>query len=735
MTLYDMLWLHITVSVLKNWHQSTITHLIKRSYLVIRSPFLDQSRLLRLLNSPLVIWFSQLPPIQWLTDILVLVTTRRLKRKQLNPTPVSRLESTLNTIVHDVVTNFGYVGAIVATREPDDSLPVRAYFVDPQVISKEEIEKWERRISLVTGRKVGLKSPVSRAYLNDKRFKDNLSVRAITAEGGPRVVTHHELYSLFTPVVPKFLRGVIKSIQNDLGIRQVIAVPFFLEGESKDRASVVGNLFVAAKNEISLREEQILHAFGRQAAVAIENERRLQQEYRLHGQVKALQSTILKMQTSLKDEQEILDNIVEGVVINLGYVGAMVATRVDNTLPVKAYFVDPNIITEEEVKKWEYRLSLPVGQEIGLKAPIACTYLLDERFQNNLSFRAIMAEGGPRIEYDKELFSLFVPVVPEAFRRVIWRVQKFFEIGHVIAVPFYLEENSKSAGQVIGNLFVITREDSFSQEEIEILQTFAQQAAIGIRNAQLYHQVQSLEADIAQAYREERDRRVSSEKIAQMATLITNIRHDLRGELSKLQVYAGRALKVNNKVPLPPSVIEDLNKIVHNATVALDLVQRLKQPTQPVEFKERNIREHITEAIATAKRLSDMPKIEVIRKLPNEDIYVQSTDDLTEVFSVLLNNAADAMGGYGKITILGQVINDKWVVISINDTGPGVPDEIREQIFEESFTTKASGGLGYGLFYARTALTWMNGNIWLAERNGSTSGATFLVRLPTVSPG
>ena len=713
-----------------------------------KSPYLEQSKLLALLNSPFVVQVFRFFVIRWFLDIIVSLISRRYKAKVLPLSTESRLESTLDMIVRDVVKDLGYVGAMVATLEADNSLPVRAYYVDSDVITQEEIEIWERRISRVVFRKVGLKAPIARAFLDKKQFRKNLSVRAIMAEGGPRIITHHELFSLFTPVVPWFLRGVIRRIQkNKLGVSQVAAVPFFLEDKSKDRANVVGNLFVLSRSEISEDAKRRLEAFGRMAAIAIENENRLQKENRLNRQIQALQSTTLRIQTSLQDEQAILDDIVEGVVMNLGYVGAMVATREDNTLPVKASFVDPDVINDQDIEKWERMISFVVGTDIGLQAPIARTYLHDDRFKDNLSFRAVNAAEGPQVVPDDELFSLFVPVVPESLRQVIWRIQKIFGINQVIAVPFFFEEEEGSSAEVIGNLFVSSRETSFSQEEIEILKTFAQQAAIGIRNAQLYHKVQELQQNISVAYEKEIRQREAANRMTQIAEKFGQIRHNLHSELVKLQIYADEALEENTEL-LPDLVTEKLSKITEIADIALDLVKNLpnKDVTSNlaksfdetlIEEEKRDVREYVNEAIDKS-RLSQAQKIDIALDLLDESIIIHSKGDLAEVFKILLDNAVDAIGeSSGKVVISNQIDSDKWVVISVSDTGPGVPPEYREKIFGE-FTTKTkkskgAGGLGYGLFHARTVLGRMNGQISLAEDNDNGSGATFLVKLPIIN--
>ena len=94
----------------------------------------------------------------------------------------------------------------------------------------------------------------------------------------------------------------------------------------------------------------------------------------------------------------------------------------------------------------------------------------------------------------------------------------------------------------------------------------------------------------------------------------------------------------------------------------------------------------------------------------------------------LLDNAAQAMGGKGRITVAVRC-DKEYVVISVRDTGPGMNEETRKRIFDPFFTTKPRGkGLGLGL-----AITWQ-----LVQRNGGTidvnsrdgQGSEFMLRLP-----
>jgi signal transduction histidine kinase len=102
--------------------------------------------------------------------------------------------------------------------------------------------------------------------------------------------------------------------------------------------------------------------------------------------------------------------------------------------------------------------------------------------------------------------------------------------------------------------------------------------------------------------------------------------------------------------------------------------------------------------------------------------------ELNQVWTNLLDNAADAMGGKGEITI-GTRREGDTVVVDISDNGPGIPEEIQSKVFDPFFTTKAPGkGTGLGLSTSYSIITGKhNGAIALESRPGFTR---FTVRLP-----
>jgi signal transduction histidine kinase len=106
--------------------------------------------------------------------------------------------------------------------------------------------------------------------------------------------------------------------------------------------------------------------------------------------------------------------------------------------------------------------------------------------------------------------------------------------------------------------------------------------------------------------------------------------------------------------------------------------------------------------------------------------------ELNQVWTNLIDNAADAMGGHGTITIRTSRDADR-VVVEIVDDGAGIPEEIQHQVFDPFFTTKEPGkGTGLGLSTSYSIVTEKHGGtMTVTSRPGATS---FVVRLPIDAP-
>jgi signal transduction histidine kinase len=101
--------------------------------------------------------------------------------------------------------------------------------------------------------------------------------------------------------------------------------------------------------------------------------------------------------------------------------------------------------------------------------------------------------------------------------------------------------------------------------------------------------------------------------------------------------------------------------------------------------------------------------------------------ELNQVWTNLIDNAADAMQGKGKLRVSAKRENE-YVVVEIGDSGPGIPPEVQSRIFEPFFTTKGVGeGTGLGLDVVHRIVRKMHGQISVKSVPGDTR---FQVRIP-----
>lgn len=675
-------------------------------------------RLSRFMQTPAGTRIATIGPVAWVTRILV----RSLARRQILHGPEALLpakrianadlESTLKSIVTDVVETLGYFGAMVATYDPDGALPVRAWFFDPQIVSEEQFTIWEAQISQLSSKRfVSLSDPrTSRVYIDRPEYRDNLSSKAFSQQ---QPVSSAELFDLFRPIVPELAAPAIKGIQEAIGIQEVIAVPFFLETsiDRVTRPEFVGNLFVLSRSPITTHERQVLAAFGRQAAAAILSDRR-------RSQTEAVLRLIFDIQTNLVDEAQILQRIVEGVVHHLGYIGAFVATyEADDSLAVQAWHFDPAVVSREQILTWEAQISqLTPERPIGLDPSRARVYVHDPEYRENLSARAFFEQ---RPVYTSDLYDLFRPVVPESSIPALQGIQEALHVQLAVAVPFFLSspEREGRAPAFVGNLFALSRVAMFSSAEIEVLQAFGQQAAAGLHNARLYRQAES--------------RRKASEIFGKMAFSAAASVHDLK---NKVGVIRGN-LQVLKILPLEQLIeIRDqlTEPVFRNLDQTADILDSLHEPWQQVPDVEIDINECLERAIVKGLPSRESSQLRVIRELSPELPGIPgSRDMMVEMFKVLLKNAAEAIaeqGRPGEILVRSRRCDEVNIEITISDNGVGIKREHLERIFEMRWSTKGGAGLGFGLFWVRDYIEGLGGTVSVQSTYGQ--GTTFLITIP-----
>jgi two-component system sensor histidine kinase HydH len=143
---------------------------------------------------------------------------------------------------------------------------------------------------------------------------------------------------------------------------------------------------------------------------------------------------------------------------------------------------------------------------------------------------------------------------------------------------------------------------------------------------------------------------------------------------------------------------------------------------QPPKRRTVDVGHFVAEAVPGAHLPAS---VEVIVDLPEALAFDADPDQLTRVLTNLLINASQAMSGSGRVWIDGAR-QGTTTHLCVRDDGPGVPGDLRDQIFEALFTTKAKGS-GLGLALCRRIVEAHGGKIML---DPSEHGAAFRITIP-----
>jgi signal transduction histidine kinase len=230
------------------------------------------------------------------------------------------------------------------------------------------------------------------------------------------------------------------------------------------------------------------------------------------------------------------------------------------------------------------------------------------------------------------------------------------------------------------------------------------------------------------------DSLVRSEKLASVGRLAAGVAHEIGNPIAAILGL----LEILRTSELEPAEQAELLRRIHLETERIhrtirDLLDFARQGGDAdVAVGTSDLGEVIERAVHLVAPQKDLRRITIERRIPAELPPAKgSADTLAQVVLNLLLNAADAIDGEGAITI---AVDEEpgMLALSVTDTGPGIPPEVRSRIFEPFVTTKPAGrGTGLGLAVCWTIVERLGGTI-VAE-NAPEGGARFVVRLPIAS--
>lgn len=227
-------------------------------------------------------------------------------------------------------------------------------------------------------------------------------------------------------------------------------------------------------------------------------------------------------------------------------------------------------------------------------------------------------------------------------------------------------------------------------------------------------------------------------KLAALGKLAAGVAHEINNPLAVIAEEAGwmKDLLKEEDIANSPNFAEfqeSLNKIQYHVERVKKVTHRLlgfARRMEPAQEKVM-INQVLEDVVGFLENEARYRNISIIKELaPDLPIIISDTSQLQQVFLNILNNAIDAIGKNGTITLrTAYHPESQRVEISISDTGPGIPKELQDKVFDPFFTTKEVGqGTGLGLSISHSIVEKLGGSITLESEVGR--GTTFTISLP-----
>lgn len=225
------------------------------------------------------------------------------------------------------------------------------------------------------------------------------------------------------------------------------------------------------------------------------------------------------------------------------------------------------------------------------------------------------------------------------------------------------------------------------------------------------------------------EQRAMAETFAAVGDVTSNLLHRINNKVGTIPVrIQGIQDKCADAVAASPYLARNLQEIERTAAEAMQSVHDSLSHLRPIRIEPVNIAPRVEDAI----RAAGLPEGVVVSTagLHNLPLVRAGGSTLTLVFTNLLENAAVALNGHGRVTISGQAAAD-WVEIIVRDDGPGISPLLHDHIFELNFSGRGAsrpGKLGFGLWWVKTLMTRLGGSVTV-ESDGQ-HGTAFRLRLP-----
>ena len=216
------------------------------------------------------------------------------------------------------------------------------------------------------------------------------------------------------------------------------------------------------------------------------------------------------------------------------------------------------------------------------------------------------------------------------------------------------------------------------------------------------------------------------------------IAHELRSPITAIRGYLELITtdpKIKIELPLRNLLLKSFMTGSKIATIIALLLEVARIETGKIRFyfQKIDLRDAAEFALHDQRRAIEQKEIDLTINIPKESLVLVDKERLEEILGIVIENAAVFTPEFGKILISTQS-TDKHILLSISDTGVGIPEEVKSKIFDKFYTENTKTGeaklkgYGIGLYVSKQLLLRMGGDISVESIVGR--GTTFTLHLP-----
>jgi signal transduction histidine kinase len=301
----------------------------------------------------------------------------------------------------------------------------------------------------------------------------------------------------------------------------------------------------------------------------------------------------------------------------------------------------------------------------------------------------------------------------------------------LLAVPL------RTKDRILGSMIVDRKQEhSLTQEDLDLMVTFAHQVAIALDNAAAYQQIEELNIGLEAKVRERTKELEQADRLR--SQFLSHVSHELKTPMTSIKGFLQNMLDgltgaVNEKQQRYLSrMLENSDRLIR---MIEELLDRTRIQTGKLELAPAvlDLGQCVAEVVEQLRPLAQAKRQKLEGEYPDVPLLVWADRDrLVQIVINLVQNAMKFTPEDGRIAVAVARENHRHAGVTVRDTGPGIPSEFLEKIFDPFFriaaTRTTAKGLGLGLSIVRTLVELHGGTI--EARHAYGGGAELHFTLP-----